>query len=97
MINDLLAVIAAIVVLALLGLLFVVVPVVLKAYRRLLRRQVVVCPEDGRRALVEIDPGPPVFGAAISSFLRLRILRCSLWVGKHRCGGRCTNDERFKP
>jgi hypothetical protein len=74
---------------------FIALPVVLKAYPRLLRRKVVVCPEDGRRALVEIDPGPPVFGA-ISNFLKLRIFHCSLWNGKHGCGGRCTDDEDSK-
>jgi hypothetical protein len=80
--RTLLLVIAAI------GLVYVVVPVVLDVYFRLRGRRTVACPETGLAEEIELDawhaavtavPGPP----------RLRVERCTRWPARERCKQGC--------
>jgi len=75
----------------LLGLLFVVLPVIFGAYQRLLQQKIVTCPERHCRALVSADPGPPIFGAVMRK-PPLRVVSCSLWTRRMECDGKCMKE-----
>jgi hypothetical protein len=75
----------------LLGLLFIVLPVILDAYQRLLQQKIVSCPDRYCRALVSADPGPPKFGAVMRRS-PLRVVSCSLWTRRMECDGKCMKE-----
>jgi hypothetical protein len=73
---------------ALVGVVFVVLPIVLDVYYRFRDRRIVRCPETGGDAEVGVDawhaaataiPGPP----------RLHVTACTLWPERAHCAERC--------
>ncbi|MGH7823388.1 MAG: hypothetical protein ACREQ9_26810 [Candidatus Binatia bacterium] len=86
-------VIAAVVVL---GVLFVLVPVMSNAYYRYRGRHVVLCPENRRSAVVEID-GRRVAAASALGKTRLRIARCSRWPEHEECDRGCLGQVEEEP
>jgi hypothetical protein len=83
----------ALIAIVLLGLLFIVLPVILDAHHRLLQQRIITCPERHCRAQISVDPGPPVFGAVVSKPVR-RVMGCSLWTRSMECEGKCLKEDR---
>ena len=87
--NNPLMLIAGIIIV---GLLFVVVPVVIDAYHRFRHRKVLTCPETHGPAEVSLDTGRAAFGAAFGKSM-LRIRRCSLWPKRLGCEEKCVKEN----
>lgn len=76
-----------------LGLLYVVLPVTVLAYRRLLGTFPVRCPETGRAARVRPDARRAALGAAFGE-PRIRLLDCTRWPERRSCAQRCAEQLR---
>jgi hypothetical protein len=75
------------------GLVFVVIPVGLDAYRRFRHRKVIVCP--GTHQMAEVAPN--AWGAAVTSALARtpipRVRWCSLWPKRKGCDEKCMQEN----
>lgn len=71
-----------------LGLVYVVFPVVLEAFRRYRKSRQVSCPEERKMATINLDAKAAARSAALGRN-QLQILQCSLWPEKSECGRRC--------
>ncbi|MFQ5840000.1 MAG: hypothetical protein ACE5HK_04700 [Candidatus Methylomirabilales bacterium] len=71
-----------------LGLVYVVLPTVLDAFRRFRRGRVVRCPETHAEATVHLDARHAAWTTAIGPPV-LRIRDCSLWPERQGCSRVC--------
>ena len=74
------------------GLLFVVAPVAIQAYRRYRHRKVITCPETHGVAEVNLKTRLAVLGAAFGR-PSLRVKNCSLWPKKTGCDEKCVREN----
>ncbi|MBI4638891.1 MAG: hypothetical protein HY727_21350 [Candidatus Rokubacteria bacterium] len=74
--------------LAVLAVVFVMLPVGLAVYASYGRQKLVRCPETGGQAAVAVDRYRAGLGAALGTRLT-RIRACSLWPGRQGCGQAC--------
>lgn len=83
---NLWAVVSSVVVIA---VVFVIVPVGLRAYSCYRRPKLVTCPEACRSAEIKLDAA----GAALHAIVRrprLAVIACSLWPRRRRCSQACS-------
>ena len=79
------------------GTLFVLVPVALHTFARYRAPRVLVCPERGERARIDIDAPRAALTSAFGR-PRLRARWCTLWPQERGCGEGClTLPEVEKP
>jgi hypothetical protein len=74
------------------GLYFVVAPVVITTYRRHCGRKTIICPESGQIAEVELK----AVGAGLMSALAkqwVRVKWCSLWPRRKGCAQECVREN----
>lgn len=74
------------------GLLFVVAPVAIDAYRQFRHRKVITCPETHGLAEVNLKTGLATFGAAFGR-PAMRVRSCSLWPKKKGCDEKCVREN----
>jgi len=74
------------------GLYFVVAPVVVSTYRRYRGRRTIICPETDQIAEMAIKAGHAGVTAAFGK-PRLRVKWCSLWPSRKGCAEECVNDD----
>jgi len=91
--HNLLVVIAMIVAV---GVLYVVMPVVVGAYRRYRRPRLVTCPETHQAAAVQVDAGHAALTATLHD-VDLRLSSCSRWPERHDCGQECLRQIEAAP
>jgi len=75
-----------------LGLYFVIAPVVVNTYRRYRRRKTLICPETDQIAEVDIK----AIQAGVMSVLGkhpVRVKWCSLWPRKKGCAEECVKEN----
>lgn len=77
------------------GMLFVVLPVVADTFSRLRRRRVVTCPETRGEAEIKLDAPGAAFWSAFGKRL-LRVKNCTLWPRKQGCQEACLKDSRLE-
>jgi hypothetical protein len=70
------------------GLVYVVFPVMLDAFMRYRKIRSVTCPEEKRGAFMNIDAKGAALSAAKGK-TQLRVFDCSLWPEKKNCAQRC--------
>jgi hypothetical protein len=70
------------------GLVYVVFPVILDAFMRYRKIRRVNCPEEEKTALMNIDAKAAALAAAQGK-TQLRVINCSLWPEKRGCAQRC--------
>jgi hypothetical protein len=73
------------------GLFYVVVPMVLDAYRRYMGIHLVTCPETRQGAKVEVNAGQAALLEAIGRH-EPRVRHCSRWPERHDCGQECVRQ-----
>ena len=73
-----------------LGILYVVIQVIVDAYRKFRRPQTVVCPEEGREAHIELSAGKAALSAAYGE-PKVEVSDCSLWPEREGCAQRCVH------
>lgn len=78
----------AITAIAVVGLLFVIAPVMFDAYRKYRRRQVIICPETKAPAEITLDARRAAVGAAFGRTL-IFLKGCSRWPKRKNCEQRC--------
>jgi hypothetical protein len=79
-----------------LGVMYVVVPVMLREYRRYRGTRLVTCPETQQPATVALDARH----AALTGFLadpNLRLAQCSRWPERQECGRECLGQIADAP
>lgn len=76
----------------LLGLVYVVLPVVIDAYRRFAGTKMPTCPETRAIAAVELDAKHAALTAAVG-IPELRVKNCSRWPEHRDCGQECIRGE----
>ncbi len=81
----------AVVPIAAVGALYVVVPVVVDAYRRFRGPKVVTCPETHEPAEVHVDAAHAASTAAVGK-PELHVVRCSRWPQRHYCAQECADQ-----
>lgn len=74
------------------GLVFVVAPVVIDAYRQYRHRKVVTCPQTHGFAEVILDSGRAALGAAVGRPV-IRVKSCSLWPKREGCDEKCVTEN----
>jgi hypothetical protein len=77
----------------LVGLVYVLLPVMGDAHARFRRRRRVRCPETGTGAEVQLDARHAALTAAFGD-PAVRVARCSLWPRRGRCGEGCVPAAR---
>jgi hypothetical protein len=87
--NRLFLLIAGVVVL---GLLYVIAPIVADTYRRYRDRRTIICPDTGQIAEVEIKAGYASFMSALGKHW-VRVKWCSLWPRKKGCAEECVKEN----
>lgn len=75
-----------------LGLYFVVAPVVLSTYRRYRGRRTIICPETDQIVEMELKAGRAGIMAALGK-PELRVKWCSLWPRRKGCAEECVTDD----
>lgn len=75
------------------GLLLVVVPVAVDAYRRFRAPRSLVCPRTGGPAGVRVDALSLAIGSAFDR-VPLKVASCSLWPENRGCGQECLGRVR---
>jgi hypothetical protein len=70
------------------GLVYVVFPVMLDAFMRYRKIRRVNCPEEEKSALMNIDAKAATLAVAQGK-TQLRVINCSLWPEKRGCAQRC--------
>ena len=75
----------------LLGTAYVVRPVMTDTYRRYRGRKIVVCPETGQIAEIELNAKEATLLSALGN-LWLRVKWCSLWPRQERCAEDCLTN-----
>ena len=75
-----------------LGLYFVVAPVVLSTYRRYRGRRTIICPETDQIVEIELKAGRAGIMAALGK-PELRVKWCSLWPRRKGCAEECVTDD----
>lgn len=70
------------------GLVYVVLPVMLDAFMRYRKIRRVNCPEEKKTALMNVDAKAAALAAAQGKTQR-RVTNCSLWPEKRDCAQRC--------
>jgi hypothetical protein len=75
------------------GALYVVVPVVVGAYRRYRGVKTPICPETGERVGVELDARHAAVTAAFGE-PDLHVKRCTRWPEHHDCDEACRESIR---
>jgi hypothetical protein len=70
------------------GLVYVVFPVMMDAFMRYRKIRRVNCPEEEKTALMNIDAKGAALSAAKGK-TQLRVINCSLWPEKRGCAQRC--------
>ena len=74
------------------GLLFVVAPVAIDAYRQYRYRKVITCPEAHSLAEVNLNAGVAALGAGVGR-PRLQVRSCSLWPKRQGCDEKCVREN----
>jgi hypothetical protein len=74
------------------GVFFVLVPVVVETFLRFRIRRTVTCPETGQAAEVGIDPVKAASGSAFGRLV-LRVKSCSLWPDRAGCARQCMESS----
>lgn len=74
------------------GLIFVVAPVVIDAYRQYRYRKVITCPQTHGLAEVSLDASQAALGAAVGRPV-LRVRKCSLWPKRKGCDEKCVGEN----
>jgi len=79
------------------GVLFVLAPVIVETFLRFRNRRRLACPETGQVAEVGIDPVKAASGSAVGRLV-LRVKSCSFWPERAACAQRCleTPEESEK-
>lgn len=70
------------------GLVYVVLPVMLDAFMRYRKIRRVTCPEEKKAALMNVNAKAAALAAAQGK-TQLRVINCSLWPEKRDCAQRC--------
>ncbi len=70
------------------GLVYVVLPVMLDAFIRYHKIRRVTCPEEKKAALMNVDAKAAALAAAQGK-TQLRVINCSLWPEKCGCAQHC--------
>jgi len=73
------------------GLVFVVIPVFIDAYREFRHRRVVTCPQTHGLAEVSLNSGLAALGAAVGRPV-IRVKSCSLWSKRKGCNEKCVGE-----
>jgi len=74
------------------GVFFVLVPVVVETFLRFRIRRTVTCPETGQVAEVGVDPVKAASGSAVGRLV-LRVKSCSLWPDRGGCARQCMESS----
>lgn len=74
------------------GLVFVMIPVFIDAYRRYRYRKVITCPQTHSLAEVNIKAGLGALGAAVGRPV-MRVNNCSLWPKRKGCDENCVAEN----
>jgi hypothetical protein len=74
-----------------LGLCFIVAPVMLATYRRYRERRTIVCPENDQLVEIDLQAGRASMMAALGKN-ELRVKWCSLWPRRKGCGEACIRE-----
>lgn len=75
------------------GMLFVVLPVVADTFSRLRGRRAVTCPETRGPAEIKLDARGAAFWSAFGKRL-VRVKNCTLWPRKQECQEQCLKESR---
>jgi hypothetical protein len=70
------------------GLVYVVLPVMLDVFMRYRKIRRVTCPEEKKTALMNVNAKAAALAAAQGKN-QLRVINCSLWPEKRDCAQRC--------
>jgi hypothetical protein len=70
------------------GLVYVVLPVMLDAFMRFRKIRRVNCPEEKKTAIMNVNAKAAALAAAQGK-TQLRVINCSLWPEKRDCAQRC--------
>jgi hypothetical protein len=68
----------------------------LRAYLRMRGKRLVTCPETGKPAGVEVNPGRAVRGSVLGRSA-LRLQECSRWPERQHCGQECLKEIEAAP
>lgn len=81
-----------------LGLIYIMLPTGLHAFRRYRPRKALSCPVSGEEARVVIDAGRAGLSAALRGRPSLSVRDCSLWPARSGCGRECLNlpDDQMR-
>jgi len=79
-----------------LGLYFIIVPVVVSAYRSYRSRKTIICPESRQIAEVELKAVHASLMSALGKHW-VRVKWCSLWPGKKGCAEECVKENWPSP
>ena len=74
------------------GLVFVVLPIGVDAYRRYRSRKFITCPQTHGVAEVTLNAGLVALGAAIGR-PAIRVRSCSLWPKRKGCDEKCVTEN----
>ncbi len=74
------------------GLVAVVAPIVIDAYRQYRDRKVITCPQTHGRAEVTLNSGLAALGAAVGRPV-MRVKNCSLWPQREGCDENCVAEH----
>ncbi len=74
------------------GLVFVLVPIALDAFRQYRYRRVITCPQTHGLAEVDLNAGLGALGAAFGQPV-IRVKRCSLWPKREGCDENCVAEN----
>jgi hypothetical protein len=75
---------------AVLAIVYVLLPVALTTFARFRRQQNLRCPEAGQEAGLLFDPGRAALSACLGR-PSLRVRNCSLWPARRGCGQACAD------
>jgi hypothetical protein len=75
-----------------LGLYYMVAPIILSTYRRYRGRRTIICPETDQIVEMELKAGRAGVMAALGK-QDLRVKWCGLWPGRKRCAQECVKED----
>lgn len=75
-----------------LGLYYMVAPIILSTYHRYRGRRTIICPETDQIVEMELQAGHAGVMAALGK-QDLRVKWCSLWPGRKSCAQECVKDD----
>jgi hypothetical protein len=78
------------------GMLYVVLPVAVGAFRKYRGTRLVTCPETKQTAAVEVNPARAALAAALGEE-DLRLQACSRWPEREDCGQECLHQIEAAP